>query len=205
MSNLRSACGKAPRQAIAIALALFLAFPLWSYDFPLTSSAIREAYFLGTRQTGMGEDFLAQYTHTIPQLRVSDNLITRVRIETPFLQVAEHSSQTLNCNAQDAVKDFYGKPAVFRMTLEICYMLDAPPPNSVRVTIIQNDKEVVPKSEDRSAFFPATDPYTPAVDVGEIVKLEFDPHTFDSSTLMIRIDTLDDQHGKTEFDLQSIR
>jgi len=153
----------------------------------------------------MGDDFLAHYTHTIPQLRVNDNLITRVRIETPFLQVAEHTSQTLNYNAQDAVKDFYGKPAVFRMTLEICYMLDAPPPNSVRVTILQNDKKIVPRSEDRSAFFPATDPYTPAVDVGEIVKVEFDPHAFDSSTLTIRIDTPDDQHAKTEFDLQSIR
>ena len=68
----------------------------------------------------MGDDFLSQYRHTIPTLRLSDNLITRVCIETPFLQVAAHAAKTLNYNAQDAVKDFYDKPAVVRMSLEIC-------------------------------------------------------------------------------------
>jgi len=192
-------------QLTAGALALLLAFPAWGYDFPLTSTAIRDAYFLGTRQAGMGDDFLARYTHFVPQLRLGDNLVTRVRIETPFLQVAAHASKTLNYNAQDAVKDFYGKPAVFRMALEICYMVDAPEPNSVKITVSQNDKEILPRSDDRSAFFPATDPYTRAVDVGEIVNLEFDAQKFDSSTLTIRIDTPDDQHAKTEFDLQSLR
>jgi len=192
-------------KSAAAAMALLFACPAWSYDFPLTDSAIRDAYFLGTRQAGMGDDFLAQYTHFIPTLRVSESLISRVRIETPFLQVAAHASRTLNYNAQDAVKDFYGKPAVFRMTLEICYMVDAPKPNSIRITVTQNEKQIVPQSDDRSAFFPATDPYTPAVDIGEIVDLEFDPRKLDSSTLTIQIDTPDDQHAKTEFDLQTLR
>jgi len=192
-------------KSAAAAMALLFACPAWSYDFPLTDSAIRDAYFLGTRQAGMGDDFLAQYTHFIPTLRVSESLISRVRIETPFLQVATHASRTLNYNAQDAVKDFYGKPAVFRMTLEICYMVDAPKPNSIRITVTQNEKQIVPQSDDRSAFFPATDPYTPAVDIGEIVDLEFDPRKLDSSTLTIQIDTPDDQHAKTEFDLQTLR
>ncbi len=205
MIRTRPAYGRAHNQIGAGILALFLSCPAWSYDFPLTSSAIRDAYFLGTRQTGMGDDFLAQYTHAVPPLRLRDNLVTRVRIETPFLQVAAHASKTLNYNAQDAVKDFYNKPAVFRMHLEICYMVDAPLPNAVKITVLQNDKEIPPRSDERSAFFLATDPYTPAVDVGEIVNLEFDPLKFDSSTLRILIDTPDDQHAKTEFDLQTLR
>lgn len=160
---------------------------------------------MGTRQAGMGDNFLSQYTHSVPQLRLDDTLVTRVGIETPFLQVAAHASKILNYNAQNAVKDFYGKPAVFRMHLEICYMVDAPLPNAVKITVLQNDKEIPARSDERSAFFPATDPYTPAVDVGEIVNLEFDPLKFDSSTLTILIDTPDDQHAKTEFDLQTLR
>jgi len=116
-----------------------------------------------------------------------------------------YTSRAFNYSAQDAIKDFYDKPAVFRIHLEICYMLDAPLPNAVTITVIQNDKEILPKSEERSAFFPATDPYTYMPNLGEKVELEFDPHKFDSSTLTIRIDTPDDQHGKTEFDLQSLR
>jgi hypothetical protein len=203
--QLRSAPSRTQYQLIACALALLIASPARSYEFPLTSGAIRDAYFLGTRQAGTGDGFLAEYTHSVPTLRVNDNLITRIRIQTPFLQVAAYAGKTLNYNAQDAVKDFYGKPAVFRMTLEICYMVDAPEPNSVKITVIQNDKPILPQSDERSAFFPATDPYTPAVDVGEIVNLEFDPAKLDSSTLTIRIDTPDDQHAQTEFDLQSLR
>ena len=84
-------------------------------------------------------------------------------------------------------------------------MQDAPLPHAVTITVIQNDKEILPKSDERSAFFPPTDPYTYMPNLGEKVELEFDPQKFDSSTLTIRIDTPDDQHGKTEFDLQSRR
>jgi hypothetical protein len=82
---------------------------------------------------------------------------------------------------------------------------NAPNPNSIRITVTQNDKQIVPRSDDRSAFFPATDPYTPAVDVGKIVILEFDPRKLDPSTLTIQIDTPDDQSAKTDFDLQTLR
>ena len=59
--------------------------------------------------------------------------------------------------------------------------------------------------DDRSPFFTPTDPYTPAIDVGEIVNMQIDPAKFDSSTLTIQIDTPDDQHAKAEFDLQTLR
>ncbi len=193
------------RTIAALSLALLLVCPAWSYDFPLSSRDIRDAYFLGSRQAGMGDDFLSQYTHVVPTLQLSENLISRVRIETPFLLVAAHASKTLNYNAQEAVKDFYGKPAVFRMTLEICYMIDAPQPNSIKITVLQNDKPILPRLDDRSPFFTPTDPYTPAIDVGEIVNMQFDPAKFDSSTLTIQIDTPDDQHAKAEFDLQTLR
>ena len=136
---------------------------------------------------------------------MNERLISRVRVETPFLQVAAAAGKALEYSSQDAVKDYYDKPAVFRMTLEICYKIDAPGPNSVRITVQQNNKQIVPLSDDRTYFFPATDPHTPAVNVGEIVKLEFDPRKLDSSTLTILIDTPDDQHAKTEFDLQKLR
>jgi len=190
---------------MSFGLALPFTFPAWCYDFPLSSPAIRDAYFLGTRQAVAGSKFLHEYTHTIAALKVGENFVSRVRVETPFVHVADHASRAFNYSAQDAVKDFYDKPAVFRIYLELCYMQDAPLPHAVTITVIQNDKEILPKSDERSAFFPATDPYTYMPNLGEKVELEFDPQKFDSSTLTIRIDTPDDQHGKTEFDLQSRR
>jgi hypothetical protein len=191
-------------RAFAVVLSLVLASPLSAYDFPLSESAIRDAYFLGKQQTGLGTDFLAKYSRSIPELKV-EPYISRVRIETPFFQVAEQASKALNYSAQDAVKDFYGKRAVLRMYLEICYEADAPLPNSVRIGVIQKNKPVVPLSDERSAFFPPTDVYTRVPNLGEKVMLEFDPTKFDSSTLTIRIDTPNGQHASTEFELQSIR
>jgi hypothetical protein len=169
----------------ACAMALFLSDPAWGYDLPLSSSVIRDAYFLGRRQAGMGNDFLAQYRHSIPRLGMNDSLITRVRIETPFLQVAQRAAKTLNYNAQDAVKDFYDKLVVFRMSFVICYMVDAPAPNSVKIAVSQNGKQILPQSDERYAFSPATDPHTPAVDAGETAEMTFDARKFDSSTLTI--------------------
>jgi hypothetical protein len=186
-------------------LTILLVVPAAAYDFPLTSSAIRDAYFLGTRQAGQGLAFLPEYTQFIPTLTVGAGLVSRVHIETPFFQAAGYASKSINYTAQDAVRDFHDKPVVLRMVLEICYRVDAPSPNSIKIVVQQNDKEIVPKSDERSAFFPVTDPYTRMPSVGEIARLEFDPQKFDSSTLTILVDTPDGQHAAAKFDLFRLR
>jgi hypothetical protein len=180
-----------------------LAWPAHSYDYPLSSEAIRSAYFLGKRQTSLGATFLAEYTHAIPELRAGA-FVSEARIETPFFHVAEYASSKLEYHAQDAVTDFLGKPAVTRIFLGIYYKSDAPP-NSVKVKVLQNKKEIVPESFESSPFYPATDEYTFIPSVGERIHLEFKPEKFDSSDLTILIDTPDGQHAKCQFDLQALR
>jgi hypothetical protein len=82
-------------RAFAVLLSAILAFPVWAYDYPLSSQAIRDAYFLGRQQAGMDPDLLAKYTRPIPELKVG-SYISRVRMETPFLQVAERSGKALD-------------------------------------------------------------------------------------------------------------
>ena len=69
---------------MSFGLALPFTFPAWCYDFPLSSPAIRDAYFLGTRQAVAGSKFLHEYTHTIAALKVGENFVSRVRVETPL-------------------------------------------------------------------------------------------------------------------------
>lgn len=184
-------------------VAVLVALPAAAYDFPLSPSAIREAYFLGTRQATLGATFLAEYAHKIPNLKAGA-FTSEARIVTPFTQVAEYSSRTIGYSAQDAVKDFFGKPAEVLMYLDICYMTNAPP-NAVRIKVIQNRKEITPESEDRSAYYPATDEYTRMPSIGEQIQLRFKAEKMDSSTLTIQIETPDGQHAETEFDLQTLR
>jgi hypothetical protein len=188
---------------LCLALALPLAVPVNAYDFPLTSNAIRDAYFLGTRAGGLGERFLADYRQTIPGLRVAE-FTSFVQIETPFVQVALRSGRTLNYSAQDAVREFLDKPDFVRLHLEICYMPDAPP-NAVKIKLLQNKKEIVPKTENRAAIYPPTDPNTSASAIGESVDLEIRPEKIDSSTLTIQIETPDGQRTNANLDLQVLR
>jgi hypothetical protein len=188
----------------AVLLAFALVVPAWAYDFPLSESAIRDAYFLGTRQTSLGLNFLADYTHEIPKLSLG-NYRSFARLETPFTQVAILSSKKLNYSAQDAVKEFLGKPLVFRIHLEICYMLDAPP-DGLEVRIVQNKKDLLPDSSERALFFPASDKYAaPPPAIGETMDFEFRPDKIDSSTLSILIDTPDGQQAQLDLDLRALR
>jgi len=187
----------------AVLLAFSLAIPARAYDFPLTENSIRDAYFLGTRQTGLGPDFLANYTREIPNLSLG-RYRSFASLETPFTQVAILSSKKLNYSAQDAVKEFLGKPLPFRIHLEICYMVDAPP-DGLTVRIVQNKKELLPASFERSLFFPASDEYSSPPPIGETIQLEFSADKIDSSTLTILIDTPDGQQAETVFELQTLR
>ena len=189
---------------LALLLALFLAFPVGAYDdIPHSASAIRDAYFLGTRQGGVTPETLARYAHWIPELK-EGTCTSQARLETPFLQVADYSGKAANYSSQDAVKEFFGKEMVFRVYLDICYKPNAPL-NAIKIRVTQNKKEITPLSEESSPYIPRVTELTTLPPNGEQVRLEFKSSQIDSSTLTIRIDTPDKQHAEAEFDLQTLR
>jgi hypothetical protein len=176
--------------------------PTFAYEYPLSSSAIREAYLLGTATNGASQDFLAQYTHALPELKAGP-CASAVRIETPYVQVAEHVLQTVNYKAQDAVAEFLSKPpSVFRVQLDICF--GHKESQSVKFRITQNDKELAPSSVEHSPYF-AAQRHGPSVVIGEHVKLQFEADKIESTRLTVEIETPDGQHAETIFDLAKLR
>jgi hypothetical protein len=184
-------------------MALLIGRAACGYDFPLSESAIRGAYFLGSKGPGEGSVFLGEYSHAVKQLKVGA-CRSAVSVETPFAHVAIHASKALNYSAQDAVKEFLGKPAFSRMHLDICYLAGAPE-NAVKIAVLQNKKSVQWRSENRSAYYPPSDETTEVANNGERIDLEFPADRIDSSELTIRIDSPDGQHGETVFALESLR
>jgi hypothetical protein len=185
-------------------LGLLMSVSTFAFDYPLTTNAIRDAYFLGRQNTGAGTVFLPQYSRTIPNLAV-EPYVSRVQIETPFFQAAQHASAALNYSAQDAVTDFYGKTVKLRIYLEVCYRIDAPLPSALKIRVLQRKKEIPPLSDERTAFFPPSDAYGRPPNLGEKVTLEFDPSKFDSSTLTVQVDTPEGQRAKIEFEMETLR
>jgi hypothetical protein len=189
---------------LALLLGLFLALQVDAYDdIPHSASAIREAYFLGTRHGGLTPEILAPYAHWIPELK-EGTCTSQARLETPFLQVADYAGKEPNYSSQDAVKEFYGKHMVFRVYLDICYERDAPL-KSVKIKVIQNKKEIAPLSEESSPYIPRVTELTTLPPNGEQILLEFKSNQIDSSRLTFRIDTPDGQHAEVDFDLQTLR
>jgi hypothetical protein len=189
---------------LTILLALFLAFPVSAYDnIPNSASAIRDAYFLGTRHGGLTPDILAPYAHWIPELK-EGTCTSQARLETPFLQVADYAGKAPNYSSQNAVNEFYGKPMVFRVYLDICYKPNAPL-DAIKIKVMQNKKEITPLSAESSPYIPRVDELATLPPNGERVRLEFKSGQIDSSALILRIDTPDIQHGEIEFDLQALR
>ncbi len=131
----------------------------------------------------------------IPNLKAGA-FTSEVRVvTTPFTQVAEYSSRTISFLVMpDALKiSSVSQPVL--MYLDICPMTNAPP-NAVKVKVIQNRKEITSESEDRSAYYPATDEYTRMPSIGEQLQLRFNAEKIDSSALTIEIDTPDGQHAR---------
>jgi hypothetical protein len=127
-----------------------------------------------------------------------------ISLETPFAHVALHASKALNCSAQDAVKEFRGKPAVFRVHLDICYLAGAAE-NAIKVVVLQNEKSIQWTCENRLGYFPPGDRFARVSNNGERIDLEFPAERIDSCTLTIRIDTPVGQHSTAVFDLESLR
>ena len=188
----------------AALIAAFLAIPVGAYDdVPHSAGAIRDAYFAGTRQGGLTPEILASYAHWIPDLK-EGTCTSQARVETPFLQVADYVGKVPNYSSQDAVKEFYGSPMVFRIYMNICYEPNAPL-NAIKIKVIQNKKELAPFSAKSTPYLPHVTELTTLPPNGEQVRLEFNSSQIDSSMLTIRIDTPDKQHAEVEFDLAALR
>src|SRR5579864_6123007 len=77
-------------------LAVLVARPASGYDFPLSPSAIREAYFLGSRQASLGATFLAEYAHEIPNLKAGA-FTSEARIGLAARRVTANGAEHWGC------------------------------------------------------------------------------------------------------------
>ena len=107
------------RLSAAFLAATLIASPSFSFDFPLSDEAIRQAYFLGQRHDETFALFLDKYTkHLAPP--VAGPYIASVSFLTPFAFATQLSSErTLNYSAQQAELDHRNKPEIVRIVVEI--------------------------------------------------------------------------------------
>lgn len=197
-----------------VLLAAIAARPLAAFDYPLSSKAIREAYFLGRGDAGRRAEFFGKYTQHFPIPRTGVH-VAIIQFETPFVVIAESISQNVsNYFAQDAQEEFHGKPGICRVRVQAYFgdydgwQSPSPQPTTrfrtdYTIRLKQHGKEISSRASSSEALY-SSGP-TPAV-IGLEMDLEYDAEKIDSAApATVKVITPDGQEVRGTFDLAKLR
>jgi hypothetical protein len=210
-----------PFRIFALILILGIALPALAFDYPLSSTSIRDAYFFGKRHTSVTTAPFKQYTHYLPAGQ-SPARVQAISLETPFVQVAERSGAAFNYYAQDAAEEFTDQELPFRVLVTVdlsgAYpqhktsrpnFLGFPVPDFCRAFDVQlvQSKPIPEKS--RRVYLLYSDASSSVTGfagaTGAVLELDYDAEAIDSTDTTIKVGTPDGQHAETTFDLTQLR
>ena len=191
--------------------ALMIVEPALAYDYPLSSEAVREAYFLGSGDPNKRAQFYEQYTkrYAIPK---TGQYVGLIEFETPFVLIAQRVSENVsNYFAQDAEQEFLGKPATCRIRVEVYWgynsLQSLPGPNyryqtDYTIRLKQDDKEIPLKSKWTQTLVSGG---SAPVDVGIELNNEYDADKISSAPATLEVVGADGKTLTESFDLDSLR
>ncbi|MFZ0583120.1 MAG: hypothetical protein WAN72_25100 [Candidatus Acidiferrales bacterium] len=203
-----------------VAGALLMALPALAYQYPLSSTDIRSAYLLGSRNDFVTTDFLAQYKHELPMPQSGPHVAT-ISVETPYTQVIALGKIALNPDVQQAEQDFAEKkfPFILRVGVDLTDTYPGPPPwdptapglplpdfqRDFEIQLVQHDKVI--ESESTQVYLLTSDAVANIYQIsGAIIELRFDVDKIDPyDEATVRVHTPDDQDVETTFDLGHLR
>jgi hypothetical protein len=196
-----------------------IAIPALAYDYPLSDSAIRDAYFLGKSSDDKISEMFEKYTQRPPAPERGAH-IASVVLETPYVRVVEHSRKMLNYSAPAAEEDFLGKPGMFLLRVQIdltdSYGWQIPSPaGTIRLrpddfwkdfTVRLIQKEEIPsKSLRGNPIYSSGGEGASSVLIGAMVELTYDAEKIKSDDAKVEVCGPDGQKVEAVFDLAALR
>ena len=200
-------------------MASAISLPLFAYEYPLSENSIRDAYFLGKSSNDKKSELFEKYKQRPPVPETGAHVASIV-LETPYVRVVEHSSETLNYSAPAAVEDFLGKPAIFLLRVQIdltdSYGWQIPSPaGTIRLRPDDFWKDftvrLVQKQEIPSKSLRGNPIYSPGGDgslgvlSGALIELTYDAEKIKSEDAKVEVLAPDGQKIETTFDLAALR
>jgi hypothetical protein len=195
-----------------------MALPALAFEYPLSSTSVRDAYFLGKRTPSRGADYFSRYTHFLPAPETG-LYVQAISLETPFVQVAERSGSAFNYYAQDAEEEFAGKEMPFRVNVTIDLRGYLPPPSATNPRLaaepvpdffsdydIQLVQEKPIPAISKHVYLVYSDASADLYGLsGAVIAVDYDPEALDSSDATVKVGTPDGQHVEATFDLSQLR
>lgn len=188
-------------------------------SYPLSSTSIRDAYFLGQRNDEQTGDFLGKYVHTL-SMPDSGPYVEDIGVETPFSQVVQRSRGKYNFYAPDAVQEFQHNRLAFRVFVDVAFtdtyqplgLTEAPTDwqwvpdfwNDFKVTLVQGDKEISAEQVRGGPVYGLGYEQIPMV-TGAHIEILYDPQKVDPAPTRIAVLAPTGQTFETTFNLADLR
>lgn len=202
--------------ALAVLLIMATTTPLLAFNYPLSSEAIRDAYFLSSGDSDKRAAFFEKYRHSLPVRSRSGPQVSMIEIETPFSYlVNELAAGSPNEHAEEAEQKYLGKPGHFQVRVDInlsvmnaglgfgaSELFDAGQNFKVH---LKQGTEIEPLSIHNEPIYDYSGG-GPSGIVGVIIEAEYDVAKIDGGGLVtIDVDTPDGQEVETTFALNNLR
>jgi hypothetical protein len=205
--------------AVLGALSLSAVVPALAYDYPMSSTQIRDAYFFGKGKGSVSGDFFAEYRQYFPMPATGPH-VSSISIETPFAQVVERSGSAPAYSAQDAIMEFKSRPLDFIVRVEVDFTVTYPAPSDSQgpqilqplpdfskdfdVQLTQNDQRISPGATQQFLIRSDAAPNIWGV-AGTVLELHYDAATIDSTGIVVRVRAPNDQRIQASFNLAQLR
>jgi hypothetical protein len=206
---------------IPLVTALAIAVPALAFEYPLSDTAIREAFLTGNANNDRTTELFLKYAHHLP---APDNgpYVATISLLTPYEQIAERGATVTNYHAQEAERDFLGKPIPFLVRVQIVFTptypeYPVPGPDGAESLLqplpdYQHDFKIE-VNQDKTISPRATRAYITSSDAsyniwgrsGLVIEQEYDPEKINSSELTVEVRAPADQDVVTTFDMAQIQ
>lgn len=202
--------------------------PALAYDTELSDTAVREAYFLGQRNSEKTRAFFVPYTKHLPLPKKGPN-VSEIRLLTPVAQIVQISSQvTSGYSAQQAGLDYKARGDTILLVVHIEFTPSYGPIDAehsskdaagkkglalrtedfwqdFRYGIRQKADWIEPRAIHGEADYGGPDSFGGGGLVGAWVYVEYDAQNVASDDTDVSVFTIDDQEVQTTFDLAKLR
>jgi hypothetical protein len=183
-----------------------------AFDSPLSSESIRDAYFLATGDADKRNSFFDKYTHHLPAPVTGPN-ISSIVLETPFASVVQDIAlHSLNERAPDVQQQFLGKPATFRIQVQIDFTQTYPKSGATAMQLddFWNNFDVhlkqgteIPARSVRGT--PILSDQTASGYIGARIVANYDAAKIESGPATVVVTGPDGARAESMFDLGSLR
>jgi hypothetical protein len=212
-----------PTRRFGLSVLLVLAaivLPAFAFEYPLSSTSVRAAYMLGSRNDDITTEFLARYKHSLP-IPKSGPHVAVISVETPYTQIVELGQTAINKDIQGAEREFAGKdfPFIARVGVDLTDTYPGPPPwnptapgvpmpdfqRDFQIQLVQGKKEISVQSTQVYLLYSDTISNIYQIS-GAIIELRYDMDKIDSyDDVDVKVHTPDGQEVETTFALGHLR